>query len=60
MANSKKNNVEKRMPKDISELTKFMVEEWEAIPDETVKNLVSSIKNRCELLLEKDGDRISY
>jgi transposase len=55
-----KNNVEKRMPKDISELTKFMVEEWEAIPDETVNNLVSSIKNRCELLLEKDGDRISY
>ena len=48
-----KNNVEKRMPKDINELKKFMIEEWDAISVETVNNLVLSMKKRCELILEK-------
>lgn len=55
-----KNNVEKRMPKDIAELTRFLAEEWEAIPQETVNNLVISMKKRCELVIEQNGDRISY
>ena len=55
-----KNNVEKRMPQNIDELTRFLAEEWEAIPQETVNNLVASMKNRCESVLEKNGDRISY
>src|SRR5687767_9771221 len=45
-----KDNVEKRMPQDINELTRFLAEEWKAIPQETVNNLVSSMKNRCELV----------
>ena len=53
-----KNNVEKRMPKDINELKKFMVEEWDAISVETVNNLVLSMKKKCELVLEKNRDRI--
>jgi len=32
------------MPQNIDELTRFLLEEWEAIPQETVNNLVSSIK----------------
>jgi hypothetical protein len=55
-----KDNVEKRMPQNISELAKFMVEEWDAIPQSTVNNLVMSMKTRCETVLEKNGDRISY
>ncbi len=55
-----KNNVEKRMPQNIDELTRFLAEEWEAIPQETVNNLVASMKNRCESVLAKNGDRISY
>jgi transposase len=55
-----KNNVEKRMPKDINELTQFLAEEWDAIPQTIVNNLVLSMKTRCELILEKNGDRISY
>ena len=39
-----KNNVEKRMPQNIDELTRFLLEEWKAILQETVNNLVSSIK----------------
>ena len=55
-----KNNVEKRMPQNINELTKFLAEEWNAIPQSTINNLVMSMKTRCELILEKNGDRISY
>lgn len=55
-----KNKVEKRMPRNIEELGEFLAEEWEAVPEETVINLVKSIKNRCEMVLEKNGDRISY
>ncbi|CAI2186184.1 19158_t:CDS:1 [Funneliformis geosporum] len=55
-----KDNVEKRMPQNISELTKFMVEEWDAIAQLTVNNLVMSMKTRCEMVLEKNSDRILY
>jgi transposase len=55
-----KNKVEKRMPQNVEELKEFLVEEWEAISKETVNNLVSSIKNRCNLVLERNGDRIEY
>ena len=55
-----KNKVEKRMPKDVEQLKEFLAEEWEAIPEETVINLVRSMKTRCELVLEKNGDRIPY
>ena len=55
-----KNNVEKRMPQNINELTKFLAEEWDAIPQLTINNLVMSMKTRCELILEKNGDRIPY
>ena len=55
-----KNKVEKRMPKNLDELKQFLVEEWEAIPEQIVNNLIKSMKTRCQMVLEKNGDRISY
>ena len=55
-----KNNVKKWMPQNIDELTRFLAEEWKTIPQETVNNLVSSMKTWCELILANNGDRISY
>ena len=55
-----KNNVEKWMSQNIDELTRFLLKEWEAIPQETVNNLVFSMKTWCELILAINGDRISY
>jgi hypothetical protein len=55
-----KNKVEKRMPRDTNELTQFLTEEWEAIPQETVNNLVMSMEKRCDLVLQHNGDRIPY
>ena len=48
------------MPQNINELTKFLAEEWDAIPQSMINNLVMSMKTRCELILEKNGDRIPY
>src|SRR5438128_6054412 len=55
-----KRNVEKRMPKNCDELVEFMVEEWNSIPKSTLINLVSSMRDRCELIIEKHGERIPY
>ena len=55
-----KNNVEKRMPKDVDELKRFMGEEWEKIPQETVQNIILSMNRRCELILQHNGNRITY
>ena len=55
-----KNNVEKRMPRNTDELMRFMIEEWDAIPQEIVNNLVSSMKSICESILANNGDRVSY
>ncbi|CAG8579165.1 2814_t:CDS:2 [Scutellospora calospora] len=55
-----KQNVEKRMPKDLSELERYMIEEWNKIPNSFLANLVGSMRRRCELLIEKDGEHISY
>ena len=55
-----KKNVEKRMPKSLDDLKQFLVEEWELIPDSLLINLVNSMKNRCALIIENNGERISY
>ena len=44
------------MLKNIDEMT----EEWDAILDKTVNNLVSSMRKICELVSEKNEDRILY
>ena len=44
-----KRNVERKMPKNISDLRRFMVEEWDDIPQTTLIGLVRSMKRRCEL-----------
>ncbi len=55
-----KGNVERRLPKNLSELERFMAEEWRAIPENVLINLAGSMKRRCELIIENNGERISY
>ena len=55
-----KRNVEKRMPKNLGELERFMVDEWNKIPEETLKYLVNSMRNRCQEVLNENGETISY
>ena len=53
-------NVERRRPKNLAELKCFMVEEWEGISDSVIKNLIDSMKRRCEAIIERDGERIPF
>jgi len=55
-----KRNVEKRMPQIQKDLTDFMKEEWDAIPENVLINLVKSMRRRCELVIENNGERIPY
>ncbi len=55
-----KGNIERRMPKNLNDLEKFMIEEWQVIPESVIINLVGSMKRRCKLILENNGELISY
>ncbi len=55
-----KSNVEKRMPKDLNDLEEFMVEEWQNIPQSVLVSLANSMRRRCELIIENNGERIPY
>ena len=55
-----KRNVERRMPKNLTELKQFMVEEWEKISELTLINFINSMRRRCELVIESNGERIPY
>jgi transposase len=55
-----KDNVEKRRPENLDELKRFMVEEWDKIPDSFLINLAKSMNERCKLIIEQNGERISY
>ena len=46
--------------KNINELEEFMVEEWENIPETVLINLSKSMRRRCELIIENNGERIPY
>ena len=46
------------MPKNRGE--RFTVEEWNAIPDDVLRNLAKSMRERCEAIIEKNGERISF
>jgi len=51
-----KGNVEKRMPKNLKDLEKFMTEEWNAIPEFVLNNLINSMR----VSIENNGERINF
>lgn len=55
-----KRNVERREPKNLTDLEHFLVEEWNKIDNDLLVRLVGSMRRRCELLIENDGERIAY
>ena len=58
--NQVKRNVEKRNPKNLGQLESLMGEEWDLIPDDTLKSLIDSMKKRCMLVIQSNGDTIDY
>ena len=43
-----------------TDLKNFLMDEWQKIPDSVLKNLVGSMRGCCELVIEKEGERIPY
>ena len=52
--------MERRQPKNLAELERFMAEEWDDLPNTIVISLVRSMKKRCDLVIKNNGERISY
>ncbi len=55
-----KRNVKLWQPQNIGDLENFMKEKWLKIPQNIIKNLVRSMKERCKLVIENNGKHISY
>src|SRR6185312_17376249 len=55
-----KDNVEKRMPKNLKDLEKFMTEEWNAIPESVLNNLVNSMQRCCGLVIETTVSKLIF
>jgi len=49
-----------KMPQNQKDLTDFMKEEWDAIPESILINLIKSMRRRCELVIENNGERTPY
>jgi hypothetical protein len=60
LINIVKKYVEKRGPANIEDSKQMMTEEWEAIPQQTLINLVVSMQQRCILCIKAKGERIKY
>ncbi len=55
-----KHRVEKRRPRDLTELQRFLHEEWEVIDKTILMNLIASMKDRCLAVIKSKGERICY
>ncbi|CAI2188744.1 10959_t:CDS:1, partial [Funneliformis geosporum] len=42
------------------DLEEFMVEEWQKIPQTVLISLANSMRHHCELIIENNGELISY
>jgi len=55
-----KGRVERRQPKNITELERFMIEEWDNIPQNIIINLIRSMKECCQFIIANNGEQIPY
>jgi transposase len=55
-----KNRVFLRGPRTIEELELYIREEWEAIPNESIRNCCLSMYHRVECLIEREGLYVNY
>ena len=44
----------------LADLSRFVVEEWDRLPENSVHRLVNSMRRRCELLIAAAGGPTRY
>ena len=47
-------------PADLHQLTNNVIEEWNSIPQQTLRNLIDSIRRRCAACLDAEGGHTRY
>ncbi|GFT04797.1 transposable element Tcb2 transposase [Trichonephila clavipes] len=47
-------------PRDVNGLKTALLEEWSLIPQTVIKNVISSLKTRCDMCVRVRGDHIPY
>ena len=55
-----KQRVYRRNPQTQEELEQFIMEEWDDLSDETVRNLANSMARRLEMVIERNGYHTRY
>jgi transposase len=55
-----KNFVYDLNPSTLQELRLAVIDAWESIPNETLRNLFASMPGRMQTVVDKNGDRIKY
>jgi transposase len=55
-----KRRVEMQQPKNIEELIKVFMDEWNRLDKSVVINLIHSMKSRCKAVISANGDHIDY
>jgi transposase len=55
-----KANVAKRFPRTKAQLEEFAIDEWQKIPQETVRNAILSMPTRINQVIEREGKKCDY
>jgi hypothetical protein len=49
-----------RNPCGVDELKEFLLDEWEKTDPELLRTLAYSMRKRCQLVIDANGERIKY
>ena len=52
--------VMERAPTNVHQLSRMLLEEWEAIPQDEIRRLIDSMRRRCAACIRADGGHIPY
>ena len=55
-----KRRVEKQAPKNLEQMKNLLLNEWKKVDNTTRRNLVNSMKKRCQAVIEAEGRRTKF
>ena len=55
-----KRRIEQRFPRNLSEWSEFLTEEWESTPRSTCSSLVNSMPDRMRAVIDAEGHKTGY
>ncbi|KAL4500879.1 hypothetical protein ABPG72_020113 [Tetrahymena utriculariae] len=55
-----KSQIQFDQPKDKKELKKSIKKQWKSIQQSTCQNLINSFRDRCQSIIDSNGEKINY